>query len=97
MIIVLEGIMVWLFARKGNHIGASGLIAGYFSYLLIHSYMSSTILSISLGIVILYYFGGILLSIFPTAAKISWEGHLFGIIAGIISFMVHNFYHIKLI
>ncbi len=88
IIILLEGLSVWLFGRRGNHIGASGLIAGYFGFALIFAYESATIVSILLGILVLYYFGGILLSFFPTEAKTSWEGHLFGFLAGITAFFI---------
>lgn len=90
MIIILDGIAVWLFARKGNHMGASGLVAGYFGFMLIFAYKIASIVSIILAIVILYYFGGIILSLFPTDAKTSWEAHLFGFLAGIASFFIIN-------
>lgn len=90
MIIILDGIAVWLFARKGNHMGASGLVAGYFGFMLIFAYKTASIVSIILAIVILYYFGGIILSLFPTDAKTSWEAHLFGFLAGIASFFIIN-------
>ena len=88
LIILLEGLSVWLFARRGNHIGASGLVAGYFGFALIFAYKSATIVSVFLGLIVLYYFGGILLSFFPTEAKTSWEGHLFGFLAGVASFFI---------
>lgn len=90
IIILLEGLSVWLLGRRGNHIGASGLVAGYFGFLLIFAYKTATIVSIFLGIVILYYFSGILLSFFPSEAKTSWEGHLFGFLSGIAAFFVIN-------
>ena len=90
MIIILDGIAVWLFARKGNHMGASGLVAGYFGFMLIFAYKTASIVSIILAIVILYYFGGIILSLFPSDAKTSWEAHLFGFLAGIASFFIMN-------
>lgn len=88
LIIVLEGLSVWLFARRGNHIGASGVVAGYFGFALIFAYKSATIVSIFLGLIIFYYFGGILLSFFPNEAKTSWEAHLFGFLSGIASFLI---------
>lgn len=86
--ILLEGTAVWLLARKGNHIGASGLVAGYFGFALIFAYKSATIVSIFLGLILIYYFGGILLSFLPTETKTSWEAHLFGFISGIASFFI---------
>ena len=77
--------------RSAYHIGASGLIFGYFGFLLLRMFYSpslSTII-ISVGVFILY--GGIIFGIFPQTGiqaglrgeNISWEGHLFGLISGI--------------
>jgi membrane associated rhomboid family serine protease len=100
LIIFLEGLIVWLIARRGNHIGASGLIAGYFGLALIFAYKSATVVSIILGFIVLYYFGSILLSFFPSEDKTSWEGHLFGFLSGIASFFIlfdYNFLPINFI
>ncbi len=82
IIILISGVGVWLFARKGLHVGASGLIMGYFGYLLANAYQQPTLISVILGIVCLYYFGSMLFGLLPTREKISWEAHLFGFIGG---------------
>lgn len=82
---VLQGILLWLFGRKGNHIGASGLIAGYFSFVLAQAIDRPTVTTLFVGGIALYYFGGILFSLFPSEERVSWEGHLFGFIAGILT------------
>lgn len=81
---VISGFLTWCFGRKGLHIGASGLIMGYWSYLLTNAYSQQTVVSVILGIVCVYYFGGFLFQIFPGKKTTSWEGHLFGVIAGVI-------------
>jgi membrane associated rhomboid family serine protease len=83
-IIVVSGIMTWLFAKPGIHVGASGVITGYWGLLVINIYHQGTITAIILGIVCIYYFIGIFYSIFPGKKGVSWEGHLFGLISGII-------------
>lgn len=82
-ITVISGTLIWLFGRRGLHIGASGLIMGYWGYLLIGAYEHPSILTFVLAVVCVYYFGSLLLSIFPNEERTSWEGHLFGLIAGI--------------
>ncbi len=84
-VMLISGFAIWLFGRPGLHIGASGLIMGYFGYLLVFAWRHPSILSYLLAIISLYYFGSILLSIFPNEEKSSWEGHLFGLLAGIIT------------
>lgn len=83
IIILLSGLCIWLFGRKAIHIGASGLIMGYWGYLLVFAYKNPSILSYILAIICIYYFGSLLISIFPSEEKTSWEGHLFGLGSGI--------------
>lgn len=85
VIIFFSGILIWLFARKAIHIGASALIMGYWGFLIVDAYYHPSILSIPVIIVCVYYFGGLILSLFPSSEKVSWEGHLFGLIAGILT------------
>jgi membrane associated rhomboid family serine protease len=85
VIILLGGFATWLLARNGSHIGASALIMGYWSYLLVFAYYQPSWLSIVLAVVCIYYFGSFLLNVFPRSAKSSWEGHLFGLLAGLVA------------
>jgi membrane associated rhomboid family serine protease len=83
LIIVISGLLTWLFARPGFHIGASSLIMGYWSYVLTLAIYEQSAGAIIVGVVTLYYLGGLFFSLFPSEVKVSWEGHLFGVIAGI--------------
>lgn len=87
-ITIIAGTLVWLFGRRGNHVGASGLIAGYFGFLMGEAVKKPTITALFCGAIALYYFGGILFSLFPTEEKTSWEGHLFGFLAGIATIFI---------
>lgn len=82
-IILLSGILIWLFGRRAIHIGASSVITGYWGYLLINAYHQPSLMAIVLAIVCVYYFGGLFFGLFPTEETVSWEGHLFGCLAGI--------------
>lgn len=82
-IILLSGLAIWLFGRRAIHIGASCLVMGYWSYLLANSYQHPSVMTIVLAIICAYYFGGLLFSLFPTQEKVSWEGHIFGFLAGL--------------
>jgi membrane associated rhomboid family serine protease len=84
LIALISGLLVWLLGRKCLHIGASGIIAGYFGFLLSLAYFHPTIISIVLALVTIYYFGSIFAGIIPTSAAISWECHLAGFLAGIL-------------
>lgn len=91
-IIIIEGFLVWIFARPGIHIGASSLICGYFSFLLIAAYYHPGASSILIASITIYYFGSIFFGIFPSEAKTSWEAHLFGFLAGIITYYFQPYF-----
>ncbi len=82
-IILLAGIALWFLGRPGFHIGASCLIMGYFSYLLINAYQHPDIITVVLVLVFLYYFGSLIGSLLPVEERTSWEGHIFGFLAGL--------------
>lgn len=84
-IILISGIGIWLFGRKAIHVGASSLVMGYFSYLLVNAYRHPTTASIIIALICVYYFGGLILNLFPREEKVSWEGHICGFLAGIIT------------
>ena len=83
VIIVLSGAMVWLFGRRAFHVGASTVVMGYWGFLLFNAYQQQSLMAILLAILCLYYFGSLVFSLFPTEEKVSWEGHLFGVLAGL--------------
>jgi len=86
MIILLSGIGTWLIAQKGTvHVGASGLIYGYFGYLVTRAFLEKRMLWTVLGIGLLIIYGGMLWGMIPISAgkTISWEGHLCGFLAGL--------------
>lgn len=92
MITVFSGISVWLFAKSGLHVGASGLITGYWGFLISNIYQNNTLTTLILGALSLYYFAGIFLGIFPNQKGVSWEGHLFGLLAGLAtSFLFYRY------
>ena len=85
---LLSGALVWLMAGVvtgyGIHIGASGLAFGYFGYLASRGLYERSLNSILISILVIIIYGTIVLGIFPTNDYVSWEGHLFGLIAGVL-------------
>jgi membrane associated rhomboid family serine protease len=84
-IIILGGGATWLFARSANHIGASGLIFGLFGYLLSIGYFEKKPKYILVSIITLLGYGSMIFGVLPSHPGISWEGHLFGFLAGVAS------------
>jgi membrane associated rhomboid family serine protease len=67
------------------HIGASGLIFGWLTYLIVRGIFSRRVGQILLGVVILVMYGGLLWGVLPGQEGISWQGHLFGAVGGVIA------------
>ena len=85
VIILVTGVGVWVFGRSGYHVGASGLIFGYFGFLVGRSWYERSISSILIALVTIVLYGGILLGVLPTRVGMSWEAHLFGLLGGILA------------
>lgn len=81
-IVVLGGALVWLFGRHAQHIGASGLVFGYFGLLLGRAWYSRTADAVLVGLAVMILYGGLIWGVLPTQSFVSWEGHLAGLIAG---------------
>ncbi len=79
------GLLVWLFARSAVHAGASGMIMGYFGFLVSHAFFTRSIRSVLVTTAAVLLYGGIVISLFDFRSHISFEGHIFGFIAGVFS------------
>ena len=83
---LVGGLGVWLFAAPGSiHIGASILIFGYFGFLLFRGYFQRNLPSIALSLLVVFLYGSLVWGILPTQAGISWQGHLFGFLGGVLA------------
>jgi len=87
IIIGLGGLAVWALAPGANelHNGASGWVFGLFGFLLGSAVFERKPLSIGIALIALVLYGGTLLIGFVPRPGLSWEGHLFGFIAGVIA------------
>ena len=83
---VLGGLGVWLTAPAGSvTIGMSGVIFGWLTYLLVRGFFARSGVQIVLAVVLFLFWGGILLGVLPGQATVSWQGHLFGALAGVLA------------
>jgi membrane associated rhomboid family serine protease len=83
---LVSGLGVWLIAPEHtNHIGASGIVFGYATYLMARGFYNHSALEIVVGIVIAAIFGTALLGGLAPQQGISWQGHLFGAIGGVVA------------
>lgn len=85
-VIIVGGTAVWLLAPPNtNHIGASGLVFGYLGFLLARGWFERSVGWTLLALAVLIAYGGLLFGVLPGQPGISWQGHLFGFVAGIIA------------
>jgi membrane associated rhomboid family serine protease len=83
---LVGGIGTWLFgATNSVHIGASILIYGYLGFLLLRGYFQKNIPSIFLSVIVFFIYGGLIWGVLPSQIGISWQGHLFGFLGGVLS------------
>ncbi|MDP6451929.1 MAG: rhomboid family intramembrane serine protease [SAR202 cluster bacterium] len=85
IVALVSGVGVWAVARNGIHVGASGLVFGYFGYLVARGWYQRSFSSIVVAILVVFFYGGLIFGIVPSFGFVSWEGHLFGLLAGILA------------
>ena len=86
LVAAVGGAGVWLFAPSDSlHIGASGVVFGYAGYLIARGLFTRSLLHLGVGAVVAVIWGTTLLSGLVPHDGISWQGHLFGGIGGIIA------------
>ncbi|MBE9126308.1 MULTISPECIES: rhomboid family intramembrane serine protease [unclassified Coleofasciculus] len=83
---LVGGLGVWVFGATGSiHIGASILIFGYLGFLLLRGYFERNFSSILLSLIVGFLYGGAIWGVLPTTPGVSWQGHLFGFIGGVLA------------
>lgn len=83
-IMIVGGGLVWMFGRNAMHIGASGVLYGYFGYLLVAGFLSHQFKLLLISLFVMLGYGGMIWGVLPSRPYISWESHLFGALAGIL-------------
>ncbi len=84
---LVGGLGAWLLGGADTvHIGASGLVFGYFGYLLLRGYFRRSVGAIILSVALAASYGWMLFGLLPfQPGAISWQGHLFGFLGGALS------------
>ncbi len=85
---LIGGAGIWLLgAANSVHIGASILVFGYFGYLVSVGWFERKFGAIFMSLFVALFYGGMIWGVFPVlaGAGVSWEGHLFGALGGVLS------------
>ncbi|MBE9042183.1 rhomboid family intramembrane serine protease [Oscillatoriales cyanobacterium LEGE 11467] len=84
-IVLVGGAGVWLFASPAYHIGASGLIFGYLGFLMLRGIFERSFAGIALSVIVGSAYGSLIWGVLPGRPGVSWEGHLFGFLSGVLA------------
>lgn len=82
VVIGIGGGLVWLFGSSAIHIGASGLIFGWFGFLVARGLVDRSLVTLGAALLTGFLYGSILWGVLPGQPGVSWEAHLFGAMAG---------------
>ncbi|NUW45734.1 rhomboid family intramembrane serine protease [Nonomuraea rhodomycinica] len=85
LIIVIGGLGTWLTSPEIITVGASGLVFGYFGYVVCRGLFDRRPLDIVIGVGVAIAYYSILWGLLPNQQGISWQGHLFGLIGGVVA------------
>jgi membrane associated rhomboid family serine protease len=84
LIYLISGFWVWLFARHAYHIGASGLVYGFASFLFFSGIIRKDNRMAAISFIVVFLYGSMVWGVFPIIPQISWESHLMGALVGAI-------------
>jgi len=84
LLVIVGGLGTWTFGSTAYHAGASGIVLGYWAFLLADGYYSKTPKNILIAVVTALFYGGLIFSLVDIRAHISWIGHISGMVAGVL-------------
>lgn len=87
---IITGISLWIGGRPSYHIGASGVVYGLAAFLFFSGIFRRDTRLAAISLVIVFLYGSMIWGVFPIWPNISWEGHLFGAISGLVCAIVYR-------
>ena len=86
VIVLVSGIGVWLTSPPLTvTVGASGVVFGYFGYVLGRGLFDRRLFDIVVAAIVVFVYGSIIWGVLPGQSGISWQGHLFGLVGGVLA------------
>lgn len=82
-VMVSSGLGTWLMGASDSiHIGASGIVFGYFGFLLLRAVYERSLMAMSSALIVIMLYGSFIWGVFPLMMGVSWQMHLFGFVGG---------------
>jgi membrane associated rhomboid family serine protease len=85
LIWLASGLGVWLWARASVHVGISGVTHGLMFFVFVMGLLRRDRLGVALALLVFFLYGGMVMTIWPREADVSFEYHLAGAVAGIVA------------
>ncbi|MEM7717942.1 MAG: rhomboid family intramembrane serine protease [Pseudomonadota bacterium] len=82
VVVGLGGALVWLFGSSAVHIGASGLVFGWFGFLVARGLVDRSPTTLAAALIVGLLYGAMIWGVLPGQPGVSWEAHFFGAVAG---------------
>lgn len=92
---IFSGICVWFLGREAWHIGASGVIYALAAFHFVSGIIRNDIRLLTISVVVVFLYGGLVWGMFPLDPAVSWEGHLWGAVSGLVLALYYRKYTIR--
>lgn len=88
-IVIVGGLVVWLFGAPGTVVvGASGVVFGYLGYLFMRGIVERSLWHLGVAVLVGLLYGWTVAGVLPGDPRVSWLGHLGGLVAGVAAALV---------
>ncbi len=92
---VVAGFCTWVFGREAWHIGASGVVYAMAAFHFVSGIIRNDVRLLTVSVVVVFLYGGLMWGLLPIKPEISWEGHLWGAVSGVLLAFYYRKYLIR--
>lgn len=85
IITLISGLGTWLTASSGYVAGASGLVFGYWAFLLSAAYFERSLKALAIAVLVFIFYGAIIFGLLDLRTRIAWSAHFRGLVGGIVA------------
>lgn len=90
LVYLLSGSLTWLIGRQAYHVGASGVVYGLAGFLLFNGFLRHNRSAMAVSLAVLFLYSGLFYGLFPNEERVSWEGHVAGLLSGLVAAILYG-------